>query len=138
MIIRNFRPSDFNLVDALWKETGIYTIERGDTREVISQCDIQGGEFLVLEDEETRQIAGTSWMTFDGRRIYLHHFTIKTSYRGKGWGRKLALRSLEVARRIGCPVKLEVHRENEPAIELYKSLGFSSFKDFDVYMLLNP
>jgi ribosomal protein S18 acetylase RimI-like enzyme len=138
MIIRDYRPADFPQVEALWKETGIYTMERGDTNEIIQQCNSRGGKFLVMEDSATERVAGTSWMTFDGRRILLHHFAINPLMQGKGLGRSLALASLKFACELGYPLKLEVHRENKPAINLYMSLGFNVFEDYDVYMILDP
>ena len=138
MIIRDYRPSDFTQVEVLWKDTGIYTMERGDTNEIIQRCNARGGKFLIMEDSVTERVTGTSWMTFDGRRIFLHHFAINPLMQGKGLGRNLALASLEFARELGYPLKLEVHRDNIPAINLYKSLGFIVFEDYDVYMILDP
>jgi ribosomal protein S18 acetylase RimI-like enzyme len=77
-------------------------------------------------------------MTYDGRRIHLHHFAISTEMQGKGWGRTLAIESLKFAVQVGCPVKLEVHRDNRRALQLYFSLGFREFEDYGVYMFLNP
>lgn len=138
MIIRDYHPSDISQVEALWKETSIYTEERGDTDTIIQRCNSNGGRFLVIEDPATNSIAGTSWMTFDGRRVLLHHFAIKPSSQGKGLGRLLALESLKFARELDCPMKLEVHRDNQPAINLYKSLGFLAFDDYDLFMILDP
>ena len=138
MIIRDYIPSDFLQVEALWKETCIYTVERGDTDTIIHRCNSLGGKFLVMEDPKTHLIEGTSWMTFDGRRVLLHHFAIRPSSQGQGLGRTLALESLKFAQKKNCPVKLEVHQENQPAINLYKSLGFLVFEDYDVFMNLNP
>ena len=138
MIIRDYRPEDFAEVVELWRQTGIYTKERGDTAELILQCNRQGGRFLILEDPESGEPAGTSWMTWDGRRIFLHHFAIRPDLQGKGLGRELAVRSLEFARTKGCPVKLEVQRKNVAAVKLYSSLGFQRFGDYDVMMNLNP
>ena len=138
MIIRDYRQSDFTQVEALWKETGIYTLERGDTNEIILRCNARGGKFLIMEDSVNERVTGTSWMTFDGRRIFLHHFAISPMMQGKGLGRDLALASLEFARELGYPLKLEVHRENLPAVNLYKSLGFIVFEDYDVFMILDP
>ncbi len=138
MFIRDYRPFDFPQVEALWKETDIYTAERGDTNEIINRCNAQGGKFLVMEDSVTGRVAGTSWMTFDGRRIHLHHFAIAPTLQRRGFGRALALESLEFAREKECPMKLEVHQENQPAINLYKSLGFFVFEDYDVFMILDP
>ncbi len=138
MIIRDYHPSDFPHVEALWKETGIYAKERGDTDTIIHRCNSLGGKFLVMEDPKTKLIVGTSWMTFDGRRVLLHHFAIRPSSQGKGLGRTLALESLKFAQELGCPVKLEVYQENQPAKNLYRSLGFYAFEDYDIFMKLDP
>lgn len=138
MIIRDYREGDYPRIEELWKETGIYRADRGDTREVISRCNRQGGEFLVIEEPAGGRIVGTSWMTFDGRRIHLHHFAIHPSFQGMGWGRRLAEESLKHAGKLGCPVKLEVHDGNKAAIHLYESLGFVPFEDYHVYMLPCP
>ena len=138
MVIRDYRPGDFPQVEELWKQTGIYTAERDDTSEIIMQCNEMGGKFLVLEDPSTGSVAGTSWMSYDGRRIHLHHFAIQPPLQGKGLGRILATASLKFAKEKNCPIKLEVHSKNLPAVNLYKSLGFTAFEDYDVYMTLNP
>jgi len=135
MIIRNFKPADYPQVVSLWKETGIYTSERGDTPELILRCNDQGGKFLVMEEPSESRIVGTSWLTWDGRRVMLHHFAILPSVQGQGYGRQLALESLTFAREKKCPMKLEVHRDNLPAVQLYRSLGFAVFEDYDVYMI---
>lgn len=138
MLIRDYHPDDFPQIEDLWKKTGIYTEERGDTAEIILRCNQAGGKFLVLEDPASNKVAGTSWMTWDGRRLFLHHFAIDPIFQGKGYGRKLALASLAVARKKKCPMKLEVHSQNIPAVNLYKSLGFTVFEDYQVFMILDP
>ncbi len=138
MIIRDYRQSDFPQVEVLWKETCIYTEERGETDTIIQRCNSHGGKFLVMEDPATSLIVGTSWLTFDGRRVLLHHFAIKPSSQGKGLGQSLALESLKFARELDCPMKLEVHQDNQPAISLYKSLGFLAFEDYNIFMILDP
>lgn len=135
MIIRNYHPGDFPQIETLWRETGIYTVERGDTPEIILRCDTQGGKFLILENELNNRIIGTSWLTWDGRRVLMHHFAVLASMQGRGYGRQLAIESLAFAREKESPLKLEVHRDNIPAIQLYRSLGFEVFEDYDVYMI---
>ena len=138
MLIRDYRPEDFPLVEALWKETGIYTTERGDTAEIINRCNQSGGKFIIIEEKPTGLVAGTSWITWDGRRLFLHHFAIRPDLQGKGLGRALALKSLEFAHEKNAPMKLEVHKSNHTAIHLYMSLGFEVFEDYDIYMILDP
>lgn len=138
MTIRDYQTADYPGIEKLWKKTGIYTLERGDTADIIEKCNKMGGRFLVMEDPNSDNIIGTSWMTFDGRRLHMHHFAIEPSFQGSGLGRELAISSLDFAREKECPMKLEVHQKNVAAVNLYKSLGFVAFEDYDVYMILNP
>ncbi len=138
MTIRDYQPTDFGQVEALWKITGIYTAERGDTAGIILRCNALGGRLLVMEDPAQGEITATSWLTWDGRRVFMHHFAVHPSYQGKGYGKRMALESLAFARDKGCPLKLEVHRHNLPAVHLYQSLGFEIFEDYDIYMILDP
>ena len=134
MIIREFRHEDFFEVESLWKETGVFRPERGDTAETIFRCNGQGGKFLILEEETERRILGTSWLTWDGRRIHLQYFAILPSTQGKGYGRLLAEASMDFARSRKVPIKLEVHRNNIQAIQLYKSMGFKVIEGYEVYI----
>ncbi|MGW8316739.1 MAG: N-acetyltransferase family protein [Bacteroidales bacterium] len=134
MVIRDYRKGDYKQVLELWKATGIYDPERGDSESAILRCNELGGKFLVMEDPDTGTVEGTSWMSYDGRRIHLHHFAIRPELQGKGLGRTLAGESLRFAEEKGCPVKLEVHRENLRALHLYEKFGFRIFKDYLILM----
>ena len=135
MRIRDFRRSDFPQIVNLWEETGIADPDRGDTLDSIEACTNLGGKLLVMEDPERQILIGTSWMTFDGRRMYLHHFCIKPSYQNKGYGSELTKASLEFLKEQGYQVKLEVHKDNHIAIRLYRKFGFFKFKDYDILMI---
>lgn len=135
MIIRDYRRSDFNLLFRLWQELDMGAPERGDDPEVIDRTLKMGGRLLIMENPGNGSIIGSSWMTFDGRRIFLHHFGISKSYQGKGLGTELGLASLEFIREMNMQVKLEVHKDNLPAVRLYEKLGFSSFPGYEIYMI---
>lgn len=135
MIIRDYRPGDFPQIETLWKETGVYRSERGDSPEVILQCNARGGKFLILEDETNNTIIGTSWLTWDGRRLMMQYFAVLPSQQRLGYGRKLAIESMSFARNMGASIKLEVHHDNIPAIELYRSLGFKILEAYEVYLV---
>ena len=134
MILREYRPEDFPQVEQLWKETGVFRPERGDGPGTILRCNEQGGRFLILEDESKQRIIGTSWLSWDGRRIHMQYFAVSPSMQGRGYGRQLALASMEFARSKKAPIKLEVHRNNIPAIQLYKSMGFTIIEGYEVYI----
>ena len=133
--VRDYRPGDYNSLLELWKQTDLNQPERADDAQVIERCNAKGGRLLVMEDTGSGRIIGSSWMTWDGRRIYLHHFGILPEYRRRGLGTRLARESLEWIRGTGQQVKLEVHKENHPAKKLYEKLGFFAFRDYDIYMI---
>ncbi len=79
----------------LWKDTGLAQPERKDDAASIKRCNDMGGRLLVMEEPGTGRIIGSSWMTWDGRRIYLHHFGIHPDWQNRGLGTKLAVASLD-------------------------------------------
>jgi len=136
MIVRDYKPDDFSDILNIWQETGLSSDQRGDDAEVIARTLLSGGKFLVLEADEG-VIAGTSWLTNDGRRIYLHHFSIRPDFQGKGLSKLLLADSVKFARNMGMQIKLEVHRRNLHAIELYKNAGFSYLGDYLIFIIRN-
>jgi len=90
---------------------------------------------MLIAAIEADVVAATSWMTFDGRRLHLHHFGVSPKYQRQGIGRQLAKASIAFAKEKGCQIKLEVHRNNFAAIALYKNLGFEYLGDYDVYII---
>jgi ribosomal protein S18 acetylase RimI-like enzyme len=134
-IIREYRKEDYPKLEKLWKETGLGYPERGDDAKVIERCNALGGKLLVMTDPSDTILIGSSWLTFDGRRIFLHHFGISPEHQNRGLGKELALSTLRIIKELGFQVKLEVHRQNTVAKKLYENLGFSLFPDYDIYMI---
>lgn len=134
--IRDYRPDDFVRIEALWREVGMAGRRRGDGADVVARTlTYPGARFLILESVETAGLMGTSWMTCDGRRIHLHHFAIKPSHQGRGLSHLLLRASLRHVKQVGFQVKLEVRRDNERAIDLYRKSGFETIGDYEVYIL---
>lgn len=133
--IRDYKAGDFSQVDSLWKETGLGSIQRADDHRVIENSLIKGGKLFILEDKTTGDIIGTSWITNDGRRLYLHHFGIKLSFQGQGLSKPLLQKSLDYAKSTGLQIKLEVRKTNTQAVKLYKKAGFNYLGDYDVYII---
>jgi|WetSurMetagenome_2_1015567.scaffolds.fasta_scaffold00001_507 [ribosomal protein S18]-alanine N-acetyltransferase len=133
--IRNYQSGDYPGIMHLWKLTDLGKPERGDDERTIEGSISLGGCLLVMVENETGLICGTSWMTFDGRRIHLHHFGILPEYQGKSLSRPLLKASLDFVRKKGYQVKLEVHKNNYKAINIYKNAGFKYLGDYDVYII---
>jgi ribosomal protein S18 acetylase RimI-like enzyme len=134
-IIREYRKGDFTGIKHLWELTDMGNPKRGDDEATIVESITLGGTLLILEECTAGIIAGTCWMTYDGRRIHLHHFGILPDFQGQGLSNLLMNESLEFVRKKGCQVKLEVHRSNLKAINIYKKAGFVCLGDYDVYII---
>jgi len=134
-IIRKYRDDDFEEIIRFWEITDMGNPERGDSKKTIQRTIESGGCLLVMEAINTRHICGTSWMTFDGRRILLHHFGILPGCQGNGLSKVLLKESLQFVKEKGYQVKLEVHATNLKAINLYKKFGFVHLGEYNVYII---
>jgi [ribosomal protein S18]-alanine N-acetyltransferase len=135
MTIREYKEGDFEGIMSLWVATGMGRPERGDDAGTIERSLTIGGAMFIMTDDESGKIIGTSWITFDGRRLFLHHFGILPEYQGRGLSKELLKKSLEFAKAKGIQVKLEVHRNNIIARNLYINAGFEYLGDYDVYII---
>ena len=133
--IRDYRDGDFPQVARLWSLAGLDDSARGDDATVIERTLAHGGFFLVVEGLTSSEVMGTSWVTQDGRRQYLHHFGVAPDHQGHGIGTALLRASLVRARTIGLQIKLEVHRANTAAVALYRRQGFTCLGDYDGYII---
>lgn len=136
MQVRLYRRGDFPGIMEVWSVTGLSRPERGDDEATIERSIAIGGTMLVMYDpDDADRITGTSWLTFDGRRLHLHHFGIVPGHQGKGLSALLLKESLRAVKEKGYQVKLEVHRTNETAVSIYKKAGFEYLGDYDVYII---
>jgi len=133
--LRDYTTNDYQGVQHVWTETGVGGSHRGDNQQIIEQSLKMGGKLLILEDIAKNTIIGTSWITFDGRRLHLHHIAVLPAYQNHGYGTLLTKESLEFARDKGYQIKLEVHQSNKNAIAIYKKIGFKRLGDYDIYIV---
>jgi len=133
MHIRDYHTEDYNQLQHLWEVTGMGGKFRGDNEATISRTLHAGGKLFVLYDDE--KLIGSSWITNDARRLYMHHFGILPEYQGKGLSKLLLKESMRFARSSGLQIKLEVHKNNEIALNLYQKEGFKYLGDYLVYIV---
>ncbi|MCF8405687.1 MAG: GNAT family N-acetyltransferase [Bacteroidales bacterium] len=133
--IRHYVPDDFESVNDLWEKTGMGGSARADSKGVIDETLKKGGALFLLIHSNTSAIIGSSWLTNDGRRIYLHHFAIDPNFQGWGLSNMLIKPSLKFAKDQGKQIKLEVHQSNIIARDLYVKNGFKYLGEYDVYII---
>lgn len=134
-ILREFKDEDYPGVLKLWELLGLGGVHRGDDLQIIRRTIDMGGQLLLLVDSGSNEIVGSSWLTLDGRRTYMHHFGIHTEYQGKGLADILLEASLKLAKSYGMQIKLEVHKDNVRALNLYIKTGFIYLGDYHVYII---
>ena len=135
LLIRDYRDSDYPEIAKLWQLTDLDNPVRADNQETIDRTLKHGGKLLVLVSKASKQLIGTSWMSYDGRRMYLHHLAILPDYQGKGYSKILLKESLKFCKEIGAQVKLEAHAQNIKAVDLYSKFGFKHLTGYNIYII---
>ena len=67
--------------------------------------------------------------------IRIIDIALLAEHRGRGIGTALLTALLDEARRVAKPVRIHVERLN-PALQLYRRLGFAVIEDGEVYLLM--
>ncbi|MBP7865897.1 MAG: GNAT family N-acetyltransferase [Acidobacteria bacterium] len=124
----DFRADLYGEIAELWRLTGVGRPERGDDLARIQHTLRNGGKMICAL--EGGKVVGTSWLTQDGRRVYVHHMAVHPSHQGRGIGRRLLAASLEAAAALGLQVKLEVHQDNAAALRIYRDAGFVTLEGY--------
>lgn len=79
---------------------------------------------LCLSENDGPSIpVGYGYVKIDNGKAYLTGGLIAT-HRNRGYGKKLFLRLLEMAKPFNVPIVLEVLKSNSLAFNLYKNIGF--------------
>jgi ribosomal protein S18 acetylase RimI-like enzyme len=134
-VVREFRTEDYDAVLNVWQQTDMGGAHRGDNLQIILNTIDFGGVLYLLEEESTGNIIGTSWITNDSRRLYLHHFGIVPYFQGKGLSHMLMEKSMEYAKSKKLQIKLEVHKDNFKARKLYEGYLFKYLGDYEVFIV---
>ena len=124
-------PAIFNLVAGILVEFGLTpdpTGIDGDLKDIEANYLRGGGWFAVLEDETGAIVGSAGLFPIDAQTLELRKMYLHSSLRGRGWGRKLLLAALAVARARGARrVILETASRLTDAIALYERHGFTRY-----------
>jgi ribosomal-protein-alanine N-acetyltransferase len=94
-------------------------------RAFVAELEAKHNRYVAARDDD--KLIGYGGIARLGRRrpfeYEIHTIGVDPAYQGKGIGRQLLMGLLEYAN--GGTVFLEVRTDNEPAINLYESVGFA-------------
>lgn len=124
MIIREFRPSDYEKISQLWKKHTEFHKELDD-RALILEA-MKKNPHLLLVAEEQEEIIATAFASFDGRLGIIYRVVVGQNHRQRGVASEL-MDELECRlRKLGCQiVGLLVLERNEAAISLYRGREYT-------------
>ena len=90
-------------------------------------------QFLVIRDDD--KDVGRLYVLHLPREIRIVDIALLPEARNKGTGTKLLRELLDEGRKKGLPVSIHVEHNN-PALNLYKRLGFKKIEDAGLYHLM--
>ena len=127
MLIRRMTPQDIPAVVEIEKECFSLPWSANSFEDSLSRADTI---FLVCEETDAADkgtcIAGYMGLYVSFDEASVTNVAVSPSHRKKGYGEALVAASKEAAKAAGAEtIFLEVRVSNEPAISLYKKLGFA-------------
>ncbi len=130
MTIRTMNIDDYEKVYHLWIHTkgmGLNTTD--DSREGIAKYLIRNPNTCFVA-EDNGELVGVIMSGHDGRRGFIHHTTVKTSYRGKGIGKNLVDAALTALEAEGIhKVALVAFEKNVSGNIFWEKAGFTVRND---------
>lgn len=144
-IIRKATKNDAELIYNLIVKLAIYEKMEDEvvtSLEELSENIFENNFAEVVIGEENGNAVGFAlyffnFSTFLGKPgLYLEDLFVEEDCRGKGYGKKLLLHLVKIAKEKNCGrMEWSVLNWNEPAIKFYKSLGALPMTEWSVYRL---
>jgi ribosomal protein S18 acetylase RimI-like enzyme len=136
MLIRDYRPDDYETVVTLWNSAGLPAKCHGrDTREEIARQIATGCVFVLLA-EHVDEVVGTLLGSHDSRRGWINRLAVAPHYQRSPMG--VAVRLLEEAEArfrsmgIGLFVCL-IEDQNKASWRFFQRMGYLRFDGVSYY-----
>ena len=130
--ISEFTIDQYDEVFALWERSDGVELSGADEKVNIEAYLVRnpGMSFVAIEDDN---IVGSVLCGHDGRRGYIHHLAVESNCRGKGIGRRLAEKCVQVLADSGIQkCHLFIVHLNVGGRAFWKSIGWDFRSDIGV------
>lgn len=133
MDIRIMGIDDYDQVVALWKNTpGMGLNDVDDSIQGIARY-LARNENSCFVAVASSQVIGAILAGHDGRRGFIYHLAVASSFQNQGIGKALVFRGLDALAKEGVTkVALVAFKSNESGNAFWKKVGFT-FRDDLVY-----
>jgi len=140
MKIRNLKKEELEIILPWINETVKITLGEFWNPETIKENVIKSfkkePEGFIGIEENSELIAFIRIKTLKNNTCHISDLYVKKEFRGKGLGKKLMEIADEYAKRKGAKrITLNVRKDNEPALNLYKKSGFK-IKKYQMWKIL--
>jgi GNAT superfamily N-acetyltransferase len=145
LLIREAEPKDVSLIHAFIIELAVYEkmLDEVVVTEALlnEQLFIKKTSFCLLAFEGDLAVGFAlffyNFSTFLGKNgLYLEDLFVRPEFRGKGYGKKILLNLVDLAKEKNCGrMEWAVLDWNTPAIDFYKSLGAKPMDAWTIFRM---
>lgn len=145
LIIREAIPGDENIILQFITELAVYEKLLDEvivTEDLLhEQLFVKKLSYCILGFEEDRPVGFAlyfyNFSTFVGKNgLYLEDLFVRPEYRSKGYGKKLLLYLIDLAKQQNCGrMEWSVLNWNTPAIDFYKKIGAKAMDEWTVFRI---
>ena len=130
--ISSFTIDSYDDVLALWQQSEGIGLSDADSKDSMkSYLERNPGTSFIATANGT--VVGTVLAGHDGRRGYIHHLAVHTSYRRQGLGRQLVYKCLEVLKDMGIhKCHIFIFNSNSDGIAFWESVGWTHRTDISL------
>lgn len=130
IIIREFRPDQYDSLVKMWSEAGLAFKPAGrDSRDKLeSELDRGPGVLLVAELEG--ELVGSVLVTHDGRKGWINRLAVLPAWRREGIASSLVAEAQNILDRAGIEITaVLIEGDNPESKNLFRKLGFAQHSD---------
>ena len=128
MKIQKFSMEFYDDVIQLWTNAGI-NVSSSDSKEELERMLNRNPELFLIgifKDKVVAVVMGG----FDGRRGYVHHLAVDSTYQRSGYGTEMMSKLNENFRQKGInKIHLFVEKRNKEVMDFYRTLGWEIRED---------
>ncbi len=126
---------DYDGVYSLWQRTPGMGLGKADSREGIDMF-LKRNPSTSFVAVENGSIIGTALGGHDGRKGYIFHAAVESSFQGRGIGKQLMGSVIEALKSEGLQrLCLLVFKENSKGNEFWQATGWKKRDDLNYYIL---
>jgi ribosomal protein S18 acetylase RimI-like enzyme len=122
VVVRQFKATDGDTLRHLWQAVGFRSLGDDDASLALF-AKRNPGMFFVAE--AAGEVVGSTMGAWDGRRGWLYHVAVVSTYRRTGLATRLVRLAEDALRAAGSPRSLViVETDNVEAFEFWQALGY--------------